>query len=482
MTEHFDLIVVGTGFASSFFLMRYLERAHATTRVLVLERGKSDTKAWQLQNRRTSSLNAGDLFVNLTPQKEWVINPGFGGNSKCWWGGTYRMMPGDFELRSRYNVGVDWPVTYDDLERYYEQAEHIMGVSGPSDSPMPRANPPPLPPHRLSTPDALLKKYFPTGWFHTSTARASQPLPTRPPCCGNGFCQLCPIDAKFTIQNGLAQVYADPRITLLLEATVNSVETNAGKVSGVTYTVDDKPQRATGDLVALGASALFNPHILLRSGLTHALLGKRLHEQLTVNAVLDLRGVRSYDGSTANTGLGYMFYEGDHRRDHAACIVETWNAPFHYESDTLRFERERWTERLFLSFIFDDLPRDDNAVSVHSTDSRLAATTFNGYSAYTWRAVDRIPAMIDVLAKALPIERIIRTEVQTTTAHIQGTAVMGNDPVTSIVDHQLVHHRYRNLLVLGASAFPTASPSSPTLTICALALRAADHLFDAVTT
>ena len=59
---------------------------------------------------------------------------------------------------------------------------------------------------------------------------------------------------------------------------------------------------------------------------------------------------------------------------------------------------------------------------------------------------------------------------------IQGTVVMGADPATSIVDGHLVHHQYRNLLVLGASAFPTASPAYPTLTVSALSLWAADHL------
>jgi choline dehydrogenase-like flavoprotein len=53
---------------------------------------------------------------------------------------------------------------------------------------------------------------------------------------------------------------------------------------------------------------------------------------------------------------------------------------------------------------------------------------------------------------------------------------MGNDPATSIVDAYQVHHQYRNLLVLGASAFPTASPAYPTMTVSALSLRAADHV------
>jgi len=116
MPSHYDVIIVGTGFASSFFLMRYLERVPQSSRILVLERGNEDTKAWQLANQKHTSIDPEDLVYNDNPGKEWYTSPGFGGNSKCWMGGTTRMMPGDFKLKSRYGVGMDWPISYDDLE------------------------------------------------------------------------------------------------------------------------------------------------------------------------------------------------------------------------------------------------------------------------------------------------------------------------------------------------------------------------------
>lgn len=477
MSVRYDLIVVGTGFAGSFFLMRYLEHAPASVRVLVLERGSRDTKAWQLQNRRSSSIAPKDVFVNATPAKDWYTSPGFGGNSKCWLGGTTRMMPGDFKLKSRYGVGLDWPVSYDDLELHYCTVEQIMLVSGPADSPMPRSRPYPLPSHRFSDPDVLLKAHFPDGWFNVATARASVATGQRGVCCATGICELCPVDAKFTIQNGLPAPYADPRVTLQLNAEVSVVETAAGIATGVNYLHDGQPQTAGADLIALGASALFNPHILLRSGIGHRLLGKRLHEQLPIDVTFDLDGVKSYNGSTILTGLGYLFYEGEHRRDHAACMIETWNSPFPSKMGALRSEDGRWTERLMIRFLFDDVPRDDNTVSINLADPRLAETRFVGYSDYARRGAAQVPSMIDKLSSALPVERIVNTEMGSTAAHIQGTVLMGDDPSESIVDRYLVHHQYRNLLVLGASAFPTASPAYPTLTVSALSLWAADHLF-----
>jgi choline dehydrogenase-like flavoprotein len=158
-------------------------------------------------------------------------------------------------------------------------------------------------------------------------------------------------------------------------------------------------------------------------------------------------------------------------------LIETWNSPFNYRRAALRAERGRWTERAFFRFMFDDLPRDDNKVAVSAANPHLPEVTFNGYSDYAQRGANRIPAMVDTLAKALPIEDIESIEVARSTSHIQGTVVMGNDPVTSVVDRYLMHHRIRNLLVLGSSAYPTASPAYPTLTLSALSLWAADHLF-----
>jgi len=477
MSARYDVIIVGTSFAASFFLLRYLEHAPAGARILVLERGNEDTKAWQLANRRHSSIEPEEVYENDNPRKEWYTSPGFGGNSKCWMGGTTRMMPGDFKLRSRYGVGTDWPISYEDLEPHYCTAEQVMLISGPADSPMPRSRPLPLPPHRFSDPDALLKAHFPQGWYQMATSRASVATGRRGVCCASGICGLCPVDAKFTIQNGLAQLYRDPRVTLKLRCEVQTVETAAGVAQAVNYLESGRAQRGTGELIVLGASALFNPHILLRSGLDHPRLGRGLHEQMPIYVTLDLKGVKCYNGSTVLSGLGYLFYEGEHRRDHAACMIETWSSPFAYRpDDALRIESGRWNERLMLGFLFDDLPQEMNTVTVSRSNPRLAHVQFSDYSDYAKRGADQIPRMLDRLAEALPIERLLGTALGTTAAHIQGTVVMGDDPRESVVDRYLAHHRYRNLLVLGSSCYPTASPAYPTLTVAALSLWAADRV------
>lgn len=477
MRGHYDAIIIGTGFAGSFFLHRYLAHAPSDSRVLVLERGGLDPKSWQLANKRTSSIAPKDVYLSIPPEKEWYTSPGFGGNSKCWGGGGSRMMPGDFSLRSLYGVGEDWPLSYDDLEEYYCDAEEIMSIAGPADSPMPRSRPFPLPPHKFSDADVLLKKRFPNGWFAAATARASRPTGQRGICCATGACALCPVDAKFTIENGLSRIYQDPRVTLQLHSEVQTIETKAGLASAVNYLRGDKGESSSADLIVLGASGLFNPHILLRSGIAHRLLGKRLCDKMIVDVALDLDGVKCFNGSSLVSGLGYLFYEGEHRSRYAACLIETTNSPFNTMYGALRAERGRWNERLILKFLFDDIPRLENEVVVHGANPRLAETRFTGYSDYAMRGAEQVPSMIEKLAEALPIERVDSISQSSSDAHIQGTVVMGNDPSTSIVDRYLIHHQIRNLLVLGSSSFVTASPSHPTLTLSALSLWAADHLF-----
>ena len=75
----FDLIVVGTGFASSFFLYSYLKKTNPSARILILERGPNEDFDTQLEMRAGSSLDHQSLYKNNHPHKRWNFSPGFGG-------------------------------------------------------------------------------------------------------------------------------------------------------------------------------------------------------------------------------------------------------------------------------------------------------------------------------------------------------------------------------------------------------------------
>jgi choline dehydrogenase-like flavoprotein len=469
----FDLVLIGSSFASSFFLHRYLDRAGPSARVLVLERGEMWDHRWQLTHRAELTRDAAASYEGRRSAKPWAFRLAFGGSSNCWWACTPRFLPEDFRLRSIYGVGEDWPVSYDELEEYYCDAERIMAVSGPADgSPYPRSRPYPQPPHRFSDPDLLLKQRFPDAFFNQPAARPSRALDSgRPRCCGHGVCSRCPIDSKFTILNSLVDLYQDPRVTLLTGALVIGLDVANDRVTGVRYQHDGRETTARGELVGLGANALFNPFLLLRSGISDGSVGQGLVEQVSRDVIVDLRGVDNFGGSTSITGLGYMLYSGAHRRDHAAALMESWNVPL------LRDERGKWRQRIRLTFIYEDLPQPQNCVTAGS-DPVKPEVHYIAPSPYTQRGLEALPSRLAPVLDALPVEtyHLVEPEAPDSEGHNLSTTRMGDDPATSVVDRNLLHHRVRNLVVLGGSVFPTISPANPTLTICALSLRAADRL------
>ena len=217
------------------------------------------------------------------------------------------MLPSDFELRSRYGQGKDWPINYNELEPYYSEAEKLMQVSGPDyGNFIPRSIPYPQPPHKFNKPDTLMKQAYPGLYYQQPSARPRIATLNRPQCCANGTCHLCPIDAKFSIQNEMNYLYKDHRVQLLLDSTVQAVMTDYSHVTGVVYNNSSTTHKAYADLVVLGANALFNPHILLNSGVQHPLLGKLLNEQISYDVMVDLDDVEGFQGSTSITGHSFQ--------------------------------------------------------------------------------------------------------------------------------------------------------------------------------
>jgi choline dehydrogenase-like flavoprotein len=474
MSETFDCIIVGTGFAGSFFLQKFLQSAGSDVRVLVLERGKKDALQWQLENRKHSSY-AGATFENPFRAKSWVSNIAFGGGSNCWWACTPRMLPGDFNLRSTHGVGEDWPLSYEDLEPWYAEAEQLMSVSGDDaiSKVAPRSTSYPQAPHRLSDADKLLQKHWPDHFFPMPTARARTATGSRPACCATGVCHLCPIAAKFTVMNDFKHLYNDPRVTLKTDHGVSRVIHNQADVAtGVVCRKEGGDVVFKGDLIALAAHAIYNPAILHASGLSHPVLGKYLSEQVSKIAIVDLNGVENFQGSTSLTGHGYMFYDHPDRNTRSACLVETSNLP------TPRPGRDRWRERLELKFLFEDIPQVENHIEFATDETGVPKTIHRRRSDTAINAMNQTESLAQELVKDIPHERIFIVEKpHGSESHIIGTTRMGADATSNIVDADSRHHTLRNLLVLGSGTFPTGSPANPTLTLSALALRAAARCF-----
>jgi choline dehydrogenase-like flavoprotein len=476
---NYDLILVGTSFASSFFLKKFLEKSPVTARVLVLERGRFLPHSERLDKAKNlafgnvnfvSSESSGPLYLNSNNEKPWIFDPSFGGSSNCWTGCTPRFMPADFSLFSSYGVGADFPISYDDLEPYYCDAEEIMSIAGPDKTPYPMSKPYPLPPHKLTTMDRVLHNKYGELYISQPAARASV-SGKRNQCCNSSICHLCPVHAKFTIENGLSDIYKDERVSLVYDTQVVSLDVQGGVVKGVHAKSEGKDVSFEGSVVALGANAIFNAHILLNSGDTNQHTGRNLSEQVGFYTYVHLKDLNNVGGSTIITANGFMLHDTPSRKDFAGCIIESHNDAF------VRAESGKWRMMGKFKFVFEDIPQEKNRVTT-SDNPLIPQIIYEGHSEYVDKAYENAKKMMPELFSDLPVEEILPDQNhQASEAHILGTTRMSKDASTGVIDRHLKHHQYRNVFVLGGGAFPAISPSNPTLTLSALSLWAADKSF-----
>jgi choline dehydrogenase-like flavoprotein len=465
----FDLVAIGSGFGSLFFVDGYL-RKHPQARILILERGRDNSYAWQIEHAMNSDIPHESTFRRNPLHKIWNFTIGLGGGTNCWFGQSPRFHPSDFQMRARYGVSQDWPLSYADLETYYVAAERRMSVSGSDDmaSILPRSAPFPLPAHVPTSVDRLMRKAQPEFHFPIATARASIATEERSRCCSSARCSLCPVDAKFTFENGFRHFFATPTLEIRTQAEVTHLDVANGTVRGVHYRSNDREYVARGELVVLGANGIHSPAILLRSGVEHPLTGVGINEQIGYYAEALLDGVDNFDGSTITTGLNYMLYDGDFRKTAGAALVYFENRwPF-----GMRREYGRWRQLVPLTVAVEELPQEGNRVTVDADG--MPRVSHASHSDYARNGVDRSFAGLTRMLAPLPVERLNFIEMRPTESHIQGTLRMGSDRATSVVDGKQLHHDVRNLVVVGSSVFPSCPTANPSLSVAALSLRSAD--------
>lgn len=453
-----DVVIVGSSFAAIFFLYGL----PAGLSVLVVEQGKV-ARHDELLFREPNPNEIVPVDNQAGREKGWVKSLVFGGNSNCWWGQTPRFHPSDFDVKSRFGIAEDWPVSYDDLQSSYGEVEQIMEIAGGGDTHiLPRSGAYPYPPHTPSRSDAFLQQNDPL-WVPGATARSNGG--SRSTCCATGICHHCPIDAKFSILNAVDK-FTRPGAFLLKETEAVRVVHDGGIATGLVVQSGGAEHVIMAQRVGLGANAIFNAAILLRSDFRSPAIGRYLHEQTSVEVEIDTP-IQNFFGGTSITGLGYHFYHDFDRRDKAAVLMQNFNVPA-----SIRPLKDRWTERLTVKLVAEDIPQPENRVVL---DGRNPKIEWIGHHQYSY---DGLAYAMDNLSAAFPtaLEAVRIVHEPVTEAHIQGTTRMGDDPASSVIDRDLRLHEATNVWVLGAGAFPSCSPANPTLTLAALSLRASRAL------
>ena len=433
-----------------------------------------------------------------------------GGTTWHWLGPCLRLLPSDFRLKSLYGQGVDWPIGYDDLQSFYAEAEDEIGVSGDSaaDLGAPRTKPYPMgaiPQTYLDK--AYLKALEGTIYEVRSTpqGRNATPRDDRPACCGNASCiPVCPVQAKYDATVHVARAVASGAV-LVEQANAVFGEVGADRrVEAIRFRHwDGSEGRATGKVFVIAAHAIETPRLLLNSrseatpgGAANASdqVGRNLMDHPTqLSWALANDAVYPYRGPLATSGIENL-RDGDFRKTRGAFRIEIGNdgwswptgAPISTAQDlarqglrgtglnnALRYQAARHVR---LASLVEQPPDPENRVTL---DDGIFDVYGVGVPKIAYRIDDYTKAGFAASVKAhdeifarLGATGVIHSPQAQGAGHIIGTARMGTDPKTSVVDADLRSHDHPNLFILGSAVFPTSATANPTLTIAALSIRA----------
>lgn len=407
-----------------------------------------------------------------------------GGTTWHWLGTCLRFLESDFRLRSRYGVGLDWPICLGDLEPYYGEAEEEMGVAG--------AFLPALPATYLDKQVAEAARPWGYRVEVLPAARNSRPYQGRPACRGSATClPICPIGAKYD---------ASVHVTRALQAGAKLMsQTAVTRVVSQGYQVRHlelaTSETLKADHYVLACNAIETPRLLLYSGHPNGNTGRylmgmagQISQALSPTPVWPFRSPQVVSGLT-------QFRDGDFRKRQAALLISIGNDGWPNGSPPkvarglieagLRGQALRSalsdhvSRQLLLVSSCEELPLFENSVRLsHLRDSRGLPRPRIHFKVgqYTQKAVEESVLIHARIFESMKATSIHHYEESSDPAHLAGTCRMGLDPGSSVVDANLNCHHWKNLSILGSAVFPTVGSAPPTLTVAALALRLADYL------
>jgi choline dehydrogenase-like flavoprotein len=510
-----EVCIVGAGAAGGILA---LELARRGIQVVVLESGPRHdfARRWEyvrryLRHQDPWQTPLGELDRHTVggPQPyrlEGKRARGVGGSTLHWEGYTLRLHPSDFRLRSLYGIAEDWPISYQDLEPHYAAAEQALGVAGAMDESWgPRSGPFPLPPFPLSYSDGLFApacRALGVAFHHLPQARNSRAHAGRPQCRACGTCHVCPTGAKASVDlTHIPEAEATGNARIVTDATVLRLDlARSGEVGAVVYAHPDKVERRlTARVVMLAGGAVENARLLLLSasrpwpaGLANrsGLVGKFFMSHPSIDVLGRARDKVHPYRIGFSTAMSRQFAIERDRTTRGAFIFEYLNSAgptperiavaCGLSGEALRQHvRSEFGHWLGIRVYGEQLPDRVNAVSLAPNAKDYFGSPVPHLHCrvgpYERKALDEAKERAGRILVAAGASQIRATGL-TYAAHQMGTHRMGDDPRTSVVDVNLRAHDVPNLYLVGGGCFVTASASPPTLTIAALAIRAAGHV------
>jgi gluconate 2-dehydrogenase alpha chain len=553
-----DVVVIGMGAAGG---VAVLPLARAGLKVAGLEAGSwmktTDFRADEVHNNIRHLVTTGNKVNGEIPTfrtgpdkptrraSAHVMMNAVGGTSIHYFGNSWRFHPWDFKVRSetirRYGANAipqgstleDWPVTYDDLEPYYDNVEYEIGVSGKAGNIQgkidpagnifegPRKRDYPMPPLRdTDFGELLVNAAEKLGWngHRSPTAINSQPRGGRPACGYHGYCELggCHLNAKnSTAVTTIPAAQKTKNLVLYERAHVTRIlSDNNGKVTGVQYLRDGREYFQPARVVLLASYTYENNRLLLLSrskayvkGLSnnHGQVGKHYlahwagQESCFALFPFDLNvwyGANSQaivvnnwaDDNFDHSGLGFIgggsITINHERHPIQAASVTTFGRAPSWGSKWKAFIREnagRWSSAYVQcnTFPYENTWLDlDPEVKDPLGDPvcRITSGPKENEPRAGFYAVKKAEEWYRAAGAIEVTTSPSNPEGPYLSVHALGGTRMGNSPETSVVDQWGFSHEVPNLGILGGSTIGTHGARNPTLTIQALAWRTADHL------
>ena len=514
-----DVLVVGAGASGAAFTWSL---AQAGINVVCLEQG-----GWVAEDAFPTS----DADAQIHLQTDFHPDPGFRGlpadypvnetetpiaplmynavgGSLIHWGAHFpRFHPSDFRVKTLEGVAEDWPVTYEELEPYYDENDRMMGVSGLMGDPAyPEKPERPCPPLSIRNSGELLAKALDKlgwHWWASDTAVSSVSYDGRDPDMGGFLRSFASADLNYwpaALKGGARlEIHARVREILVDES---------GNATGVLYYQDGELKEQKAKVVVLACNGIGTARLLLNStsaifpnGLANSsgLVGKGLmhHPVGSVLGVFDEWLGTEDGGPRGSTMLSQEFYETnpdhDFIRGYELQILSYGNAPLAAALGGLMGQKVAWGEdhhdefkqrfghSVGIAIMSEDLPEEHNMVTLDSemTDSDgIPAPKINyTVSENTAKMLEHGVARATEIMEAAGATKVFSSTLRRNAGwHLLGTARMGEDPETSVVDRWGRTHDVSNLFIIDGSIFTTSACVNPTSTIQALALRTADYL------
>lgn len=460
-----------------------------------------------------------DLECPYTEVKRFDWYRGFhvGGKSLMWGRQSYRFSDINFEDNKKDGHGTDWPIRYNDLAKWYDYVERFSGISGQAENWPALPDGQFLPPMELNCVEKSVKKRIEDHYKKERIMTIGRTANLTVPHLGRGKCQYrnlcsrgCPFGAYFSTQSStLPAAVATGNLTLRPYSLVNNIiyDKETQKAKGVVV-IDSQTMENMefyAKIIFVNGSTLGSTFLLLNStsdehpnglGNKSGELGHNLMDHhFRCGASGEAEGFeKKYTYGRRANGIYVPRYQnmGNDKRDYLRGFGYQGGASrtgWHNDVAELAFGGDFkdqmtvpgvWT--MGLGGFGETLPNHNNKVSIDKNKKDkwgmpvLAIDCEFGDNEAKMRV-----AMMNDAAEMLEASGMknIKTYDNGSSPgmaiHEQGTARMGNDPKTSVLNKWNQMHEVKNVFVTDGSCMPSIACQNPSLTFMALTARAADY-------